>query len=189
MQRKQKFKTLILSSLSDFHLTEILTVLDRLSRRHYDLIIVIGDLPEAVGTSLDSTFESALIAFLPETHDSFTEDSAGIENFNLKKYHFSSRGTILGYGTDVDNPAPVDIDKYVKFSADILVSVLPPVNFNMDHAGTDRKGKSEVNRYIAFQKPKVLFHGGRKRNAVTKIGDTLAISVYGIQEFSISFMK
>lgn len=193
MLRKQELKVLFLSDIGDFNQDSVLIQLDKISRRHYDMIIVIGDVSQAVLSALNSQFETSLVTLLPNSKYNYFEPTDGIENFNLRKYHFSSSGTILGYGSSLDNPQPVKkIAELEKYTADVLISYYPPkfINQKVEDLKKDEMGHDEVNRYAAFQKPKFIYHGGRKVNKRTVLTNgTEIISVYGMREVTIQFKK
>lgn len=195
MQKKHEIKLLVLSDIMDFKQDDVLTRLDMTSRRHYDMIIGIGDIPQAILDSLNSQFDSSLIALLPKTKRLHVEPTDGIEYFNLRKYFFSGDGTILGYGSSFDNRKPVPIGDYEKYTADILVSYYPPKHINIHKEQDtwetpDPIGHDEVNRYGAFQNPKFILHGCRKNNYEHELSNgTKIISVYGMQEKHLIFKK
>lgn len=192
MLKKQELKILVASDMSDFNQNDTFIYLDKISRRHYDMIIVIGDISQALLTTFNSQFDSALIVLLPKTHKNYFDKTDGIEYFNLKKYHFSSSGIIMGYGSEFDNKKPVPIYQYEKYLADVLISSYPPKFINMSdtEAKEDKVGHNEINLYAAYHKPKYIIHGGRKNNKETILENgTKICSVHGLKEFQIEFKK
>ncbi len=223
--RKQELKLLVLSGLDDFSRNDILEELDRYSRRHYDMVIVMGDITDNILTALESQYETSLIALLPDKKPApMFGPNDGAELANKRKYRYSSHGSVICYNSKTDGK-PADIYKLEKYKADVLVSSKPPVYFNLDKAEADEKKRYDetlesvlkgeerftskdeelvrnipkakdknadfdINRYIAYQNPLYLIHGGRKNNdiTVTESGTTV-ISVYGIREIHLNYKK
>lgn len=187
----QRLKLLVLTDLTDFGWNDVMEELNRIKRRHYDLVVVFGDIEDHMLTEVSCLFDTAIIALLPEKHyPRYFED--GVMKFNMQKFYFGTCSKVMGYGGNLDNPeGNPDIEKYEDNFADLFFSFYPPYKINMeDEMKEDKKGRMEVNKYGAYRNPRIVFHAGRKNRRMHTISNgTKYISCYGIQEFQIRYWK
>lgn len=191
MLKKQEVKLLILSDLSDFNEKEVLEELNELKRRHFDVVVVMGNVNKVLTLEISLLFESALVVALPKNNYSKALfEELGIVEFNLRKQRVGET-FLLGYGSRFYNPKAVPIDKLEKYTADVLFSYHGPmrVNTNPDIPASPYNTE-EINRYGAFQKPLILFHGDRKMNKTTELSNgTKVISCYGIVPYILTYYR
>lgn len=191
MQRKQEVKLLILSDLADFNEKEVLEELNELKRRHFDVVVVMGNVNKVLLLEISLLFETALIVTLPkDTYSKALYDELGIINFNLKKQKVDNT-VLLGYGSRHYNPKGVDIDKIPEYGADVLFSYHAPMRIN-ENENYKRVSinTEEINRYGAFRNPLRIFHGERKQNKTTVLSNgTEIISCYGIVPYILTYYK
>lgn len=191
MLKKQEVKLLILSDLSDFDEKEVLEELNELKRRHFDVVVIMGNVNKVLTLEISLLFETALIMALPK--DRFSKalfEELGIVEFNLRKQKVGET-SLLGYGSRYYNPQAVPIDKLEKYTADLLFSYHGPMRVNANpNIPKSPYNTEEINRYGAFQKPRILFHGDRKMNQTTELSNgTKVISCYGIVPYILTYYR
>ena len=191
MLRKQEVKLLILSDLADFNEKKVIEKLDELKRRHFDIVVVIGNVNKVLMTEISLLFESALITTLPkDKYSKALYEELGIVEFNLRKQKVGQT-EIIGYGSRHYNPNGIAIDKKPECLADVLVSYHAPMRIHDNENYTPEKiNTEEINRYGAFCNPKIIFHGDRKMNKTTELSNgTKIISCYGIVPYILTYYK
>lgn len=191
MLRKQEVKLLVLTDLAEFNEKEILEKLNELKRRHFDVVVVMGNINKVLMLEISLLFETSLIAALPkDKYSKALYEELGIIEFNLKKQKVGET-VLLGYGSRFYNPDGVPIDKKIEFGADVLVSYHAPMRINDNvNITPSNYNTEEINRYGAFQNPLIIFHGDRKQNKTTEIcNGTKFISCYGIVPYILTYYK
>lgn len=191
MLKKQEVKMLVLADLADFNEKQVLEKLNELKRRHFDVVMVMGNVNKVMMLEISLLFETSLITALPKDHYSQALfDELGIIEFNLKKQKVGET-ILMGYGSRYYNPAGVAIDKYTDYTADVLFSYHAPMRINKNENIPDYGYKTdEINRYGAFQNPRIIFHGDRKQNKTTVLSNgTNVISCYGIVPYILTYYK
>lgn len=191
MLKKQEVKLLVLANLADFNEKEVLEKLNELKRRHFDVIVVMGNINKVLMMEISLLFETSLITALPKnTYSKALFDELGIIEFNLKKQKVGET-TLLGYGSRHYNPKGVPIDKIERYDSDILFSYHAPMRLNDDGLYNDLPFTTEeINRYGAFRNPLIIFHGDRKQNKTTELSNgTKFISCYGIVPYILIYYR
>lgn len=191
MLRKQEVKLLVLADLADFNQKVVLERLNELKRRHFDVVVVMGNVNKVLMLEISLLFETALITALPK--DNYSEalfKELGVIEFNLKKQKVGET-VLMGYGSRHYNPNGVPIDKYTQYSSDVLFSYHAPMRLN-DNPDLPKSpyNTEEINRYGAFQKPLIIFHGDRKQNKKIELSNgTKVISCYGIVPYILTYYR
>ena len=186
--RLQEIKFLVLADLEDFKTKDIIEELNELKRRHFDIVFILGNIPDTLTLEISTLFESSLICQLAEDYYSpILFQELGVVDFNLKKQKLST-AHVCGVGSSFYNLKTRNLEAIdnPNFKGNILVSYYPPL-FNEysfeEHGNKHIKTISKhINKFIKEKQPSLIIFRGNKRKFEKKLKNgTKLYCCHGIQ--------